>query len=264
MLLPRKQDAVHKGWLLRLLTAICEQKQLNSKLGFKGGTCAAMRGFLNRFSIDLDFDLLAEKDELPVIRKHFEKVFADLELVIKDKSTKVPQYFLKYPTEEKSDRSIIKIDTLFPVPAENSYENVRLPEIDRVVKCQTLETIVANKLITLISRYERTGKLAGRDIFDVHHFLFQGYPYKEKIICEQRKTTLSTFFRQLIEIIETKVNNTLIDQDLNLLLPNTEFQAIRKILKQETITMLQSELQRISHGVQTMVAPRGIEPLLHP
>ena len=68
MLIPRREDAIHKAWLLRLLTAICEQPTLSQNLGFKGGTCAAMRGFLNRFSIDLDFDLLADgKKKIPTI-----------------------------------------------------------------------------------------------------------------------------------------------------------------------------------------------------
>ncbi|EKE19064.1 MAG: hypothetical protein ACD_9C00153G0001 [uncultured bacterium] len=120
---------------------------------------------------------------------------------------------------------------------------VRLPEIDRTVKCQTIETIVSNKLITLIARYERTGKIAGRDIFDIHHFLFNGYPYSEEIIFEQRKESLSNFFKQLIDFVDKKVTNTIIDQDLNHLLPNPEFQSIRKILKQETLMLLRSELK---------------------
>ena len=247
MLTPRKQDVIHKGWLLRLLTAICENPLLSKKFGFKGGTCAAMRGFLNRFSVDLDFDLLSEKKEMPDIRSALEKIFVDLGLEIKDQSSKIPQYFLKYPVEDSSQRSTIKLDISFPAPKANDYEMVQLPEIDRVVQCQTLETLVANKLITIIARYERTGKLAGRDIFDVHHFLFNGFSYKKEVILEQRREeSLSIFFQKLIDFIEKHVTNTLIDQDLNHLLPGGEFQKIRKVLKQETVNLLKSELEFIS------------------
>ncbi len=243
MLLPHKKDVIHKVWLLRLLTAIVGNAYLSSRLGFKGGTCAAMRGLLNRFSVDLDFDLLIERDEMENVRNALEKCFEDLGLIIKDKSSKVPQYFLGYEIPDSKGRNTIKVDVLFPVPKKNKYEMVRLPEIDRTVKCQTIETIVSNKLITLIARYERTGKIAGRDIFDIHHFLFNGYPYSEEIIFEQRKESLSNFFKQLIDFVDKKVTNTIIDQDLNHLLPNPEFQSIRKILKQETLMLLRSELK---------------------
>lgn len=244
MLIPNKQDTIHSSWLLRLLTAISEDSLLASCLGFKGGTCAALRGFLNRFSVDLDFDLLVDKGEIHNVRRSLEKIFTDLGLEIDDQSTKIPQYFLKYPTGGARHRNTIKVDMSFPVPKANTYEMVCLIEIDRVMKCQTLETIVANKLVALIARFERTGKIAGRDLFDVHHFLLQGYPYSREVIIGQRKTSLTVFFKELIAFVEKYVTNTLIDQDLNHLLPQAEFQAIRKILKQETLMMLRSELER--------------------
>jgi len=252
MLIPRREDAIHKAWLLRLLTAICERPKLSQNLGFKGGTCAAMRGFLDRFSIDLDFDLLANKKEIPSIRKALENVFTDLDLTIKDKSSKVPQYFVRYPSKDMQRRNTIKIDILFPPPKANKYEMVRLPELDRVVKCQTLETMVANKLVALIERYERTGKIAGRDVFDVHHFLLNGYSYSKEIILELRKVSISDFFNRLIEFVEKHVNNTLIDQDLNHLLPDKEFHAIRKILKPEILRLLKEELKREETNQKTL------------
>lgn len=245
MLIPRKEDAIHKAWLLRLLTAICEHPMLSQNLGFKGGTCAAMRGFLERFSIDLDFDLLADAKKIPTIRGALENIFIDLDLIIKDKSVKVPQYFMKYPSSDPQKRNTIKIDISFPPPKANRYEMVRLPEVDRVVKCQTVETMVANKLVALIGRYEHTGKIAGRDIFDVHHFLLQGYPYSKEIILELRKVSIHHFFSQLIRFVDEHVNSTIIDQDLNHLLPYEEFKAIRKILKSETLVLLKDELKRV-------------------
>lgn len=247
MLIPRKEDSIHKAWLLRLLTAICEHPKLSQSLGFKGGTCAAMRGFLERFSIDLDFDFLQQKKEIPLIKGVLKSVFNDLGLSIQDESALVPQYFLKYPTKNLQSRNTIKIDVSFPPPKANKYEMVRLSEIDRVVKCQTLETMVANKLVALIERYERTGKIAGRDLFDLHHFFLHGYPYDKEIIFELRKTSLSNFFNELINFIDKNVTNTLVDEDLNCLLPNPEFQKIRKILKSETLTLLRDELKRIGN-----------------
>ena len=245
MLTPLPRDALHRGWLFRLLTALCEQPFLSQRIGFKGGTCAAMRGFLNRFSVDLDFDLLIEVKELSLVKEHFEKVFHSLELTIKDGSIKVPQYYLSYQTLRPSDRNTIKVDVSFPSLKENDYEMVMLPEIDRVVRCQTQDTMFANKLIALIERYENKNKVAGRDLYDVHQFFLQGFRYKKEIIQARRKSSLVVFFEELVDFLQRVVTDRMIEQDLNTLLPYKEFRLIRKILKQESILLLQDELKRL-------------------
>lgn len=100
MILPNPKEAKHKAWLYRLLAAIYDNRTLASALYFKGGTCAAMRGWLDRFSIDLDFDYVADNVEVELVRKNMEKTFKALGLTVKEKSQRVPQYFLKYPAEE--------------------------------------------------------------------------------------------------------------------------------------------------------------------
>jgi hypothetical protein len=65
-----------------------------------------------------------------------------------------------------------------------------------------------------------------------------------EVIVEQRGGSLKSFFKQLVDFIEREATNTLIDQDLNYLLPPEEFQKVRKILKQETIILLKGEYER--------------------
>ena len=77
MILPNKKDAIHKAWLYRLLSAIYDNKALAQYLYFKGGTCAAMLGWLDRFSIDLDFDCKAKGKDMLQLRKELESVFAE-------------------------------------------------------------------------------------------------------------------------------------------------------------------------------------------
>ena len=89
MILPNPQDATHKAWLYRLLSVIYDNQILSSSLYFKGGTCAAMLGWLDRFSVDLDFDYVAKKTDLKKVRRELETVFDKLGLEIKDKSQKV-------------------------------------------------------------------------------------------------------------------------------------------------------------------------------
>jgi predicted nucleotidyltransferase component of viral defense system len=245
MILPNPKEAIHKAWLYRLLSAIYDNQILADFFYFKGGTCAAMLGFLDRFSIDLDFDYTGKKSDLKIARKELENVFKKLDLTIKDKSKKTPQYFLKYPSK-LNRRNTIKIDTTFPPPKANDYQAFRLDDIDRIVTCQTIETMFANKLVALIDRWEKSNSIAGRDLYDIHHFFMQGFSYNKNVIIERRNKDLISFFQELVVFIEERINQTIINQDINSLLLPDKFQKIRKVLKKETLMFLKDEMKRMT------------------
>ena len=243
MEIPRSQDAAHKAWLYRLLTEILDNSELSQNLYFKGGTCASMLGFLDRFSVDLDFDLkdTSKKDSL---RLEIHKVISALGLQIKDESKNALQFFLKYDAPAQG-RNTLKLDINDLPPKANEYIAAKLSEIDRTALCQTIETMFANKLVAALARFERTGGVAGRDIYDIHYFFMHGYKYKPEIIEERRGTSVKIFLSTLIDFINKEVNETVINQDLNLLLPATKFAKIRKTLKQEVLVFLNDELKRV-------------------
>jgi predicted nucleotidyltransferase component of viral defense system len=245
LILPNPKDAIHKAWLLRTLMGIYKDSFLATVLYFKGGTCAAMLGYLDRFSIDLDFDFVGTQEQLAKTQTRLEAMFIDLNLVIHDKSKTVPQYFLKYEARS-GERNTIKIDTTFPAPKANTYESKRFYEIDRIITCQTIETMFANKLVALIDRYQHHEAIAGRDLYDIHHFFLQGYRYNEQVIAERTGKTTQQFFGELIGFVEKYITNEIISQDLNTLLPYDAFSRIRKTLKQETLMFLRNEQPRLS------------------
>lgn len=247
MFLPQKQDTIHQAWLFRLLSVILDNQLLAQKLAFKGGTYAAMMGWLDRFSVDLDFDFLGEKKEIMNIRKELEKIFSDLNLKIKDQSKNSLQYFLKYENKN-SQRNTIKIDANFPVPKNNIYQRVKLSQIDRSALGQTRETLVANKFVALIDRYEKNNSITARDIYDIHYFLINGFEYNKSVIEERQKIKTVDFLKKLKKFILTKVTEKIITQDLNFLLSYDKFKKIRKILKTETINLLNNEIARIKNG----------------
>jgi len=236
MLIPNAHDAVHRAWMLRLLSRIADDRTLMSMLFFKGGTCAALRDLLDRFSVDLDFDLRST-DDIPVARKHLEKIFTELGLTIKDQSKIIPQYFLRYESKEGS-RNTIALDITVPPPKANEHEVIRFADIDRFLPCQTVATMVANKLVTPIDRFAKHGTIAGRDFYDIHHFLLQGYPWNAAVIEERTGMPAKKFFKTLHDFIEKRVTQTIIDQDLNSLLLPKQFQKMRRTLKQETLALL--------------------------
>ena len=244
MILPKSEDAIHKAWLYRLLSAIYDNPALANTLYFKGGTCAAMLGYLDRFSIDLDFDFATNKKDVKTVKQNLENIFKKIGLEIKDQSKLVPQYFLKYDAP-KNKRNTIKIDITMPPPKSNIYEAREFSEIDRIIPCQTIETMFANKLVAVIDRFEKNHSIAGRDIFDIHHFFLQGFRYHKLVILERREQALPDFFGELIAFIKKRITDTVLSQDLNALLSPAAFQRMRKTLKSETLMFLNDELARL-------------------
>lgn len=243
MILSKPSDTMHKAWLYRLLIEVADDIFLVSLLRFKGGTCASMQGIIERFSIDLDFDLI-DQSKIPQIRNHLEKIFKKLNLTIKDQSEKTPQYFLKYENQE-GESNTMKIDVTFPPPTTNEYEPIRFTEIDRIIHCQTIPTMFANKLVTSMERFTKYGSIAGRDFFDLHTLFLKGLLYKQEIIEERTQKTVFEFLKNLIAFIKTHLTQTIIDQDLNTLLPIENFKRIRKSFKSELLMFLRDEIRRL-------------------
>lgn len=236
------QLARHKAQLYRLLMEILDDPQLAAGCYFKGGTCAAMCGFLDRFSVDLDFDLAHDQDRI-VIEKRLLYVFEKLDLEIKDRSQQVLQFFLKYPAPP-GERNTLKLDVLPNETRSNQYTQVYLIDVDRYAICQTQATLFANKLVAPLDRFERNGSIAGRDIYDIHHYFLQGYEYNPDVIEERRGNSSVDYLQELLLFIEKRITQTVINQDLNVLLEPRKFQQIRKALKAEVIMFIKDAIQQ--------------------
>lgn len=245
MRLPSPKEAVHKAWLYRTLTAIVDVPYLANRFYFKGGTCAAMLGWLDRFSVDLDFDYGGKKSEVKATRQVLRKVFLDLGLTVKDQSQIGLQFFLRYPAPA-NERNTLKVEATFPIFKNNRYELYIFSEIDRVIRAQSKETMFANKLVALMNRFDKTGAIAGRDIYDIHHFFMAGVGYNAALITERTGQKPLAFFKTLKKFIEQKINETVISQDLNTLLPYKQFLKIRRTLKAEVLIFINDELKRLA------------------
>lgn len=243
MTLTNKEKIRHKNQLFRILSEILDDEYLSHNLYFKGGTCANMLGFLDRFSVDLDFDTSSNID-VKKAKKRLHGIFDALDLKIDDESQRALQFFLKYDAPQ-GERNTIKIEAVGERYKDNDYNSFYISSIERTAVCQTIETMFANKLVAPVDRYERSKKddrIAGRDIYDIHHFFEKGFDYKKGVIEERRRESVKEYFKELIDFIETKVTQRAIDQDLNILLENKKFQKVRKHLKKETIRYLKEEI----------------------
>lgn len=239
----RPEDFIHKSYLNRILAEVIDNSYLSQNLALKGGTCASMLGYLDRFSVDLDFDIV-NKGEKVQIRKEFVKIFGMLNLDIVKDNKYLPFFLIKYANNQPGGRNSIKISTTDNVPKANEYKVQYLFEIDRLINSQTIETMFANKLVAVTDRYNKYKTIAGRDIYDIHYFFLQGYKYKEEIIKERTGQKANDYFSALIDFLNIHVNQTIINEDLNVLLEPKKFQQVRKILLSETIHFLTLEKSR--------------------
>lgn len=239
----RPEDILHKSHLHRLLMEILDKPRLAQSLAFKGGTCAAMLGYLDRFSVDLDFDLLRDADR-PGLRAAFHEVFERLDYPVKVELDEQLFFQLRYPGRP-GKRNTLKVSANSLVPKANEYRVQYFPEIDRLANSQTIETMFANKLVAATDRYEQHGSVAGRDLYDLHHFFVQGYRYHEPVIRERTGMGTGEYFVELIEFIRKHVTQRRIDEDLNTLLAPKQFQRVRKILLPEVVAVLEGEVMRL-------------------
>lgn len=238
----RPQEIRHKATIIKLLKAIADAPMLTKALRFKGGTCAALSGFLDRFSVDVDFDFLPGFDK-NAYRKEFHSVFETCGFRVDEESRRVLSFTLKYDSPPDS-RNTLKVDALDIIWKANVYEPRFFPEIHRTFISQTRETIVSNKLVTPFDRYRKHRTVAGRDFYDIHTFLLRGYGYIPKLLKERTGKAPERVFTDLISFTKRHLTDRTINEDLNVLLPPKTFQSIRRSLKDELITLLHQEAAR--------------------
>ncbi len=242
MIVPNKDSIKHKNQIYKLLREILKNPLLSQELMFKGGTYASLRGVLDRFSVDLDFDL-PKKNNKGDIRKECYKIFKDLNLEIKDESKKYLQFFLKYDAPEGA-RNTLKLEINDDVSEYNEYEKVLLEQINMYCNGQTLDTMFANKLVACKARYDKNGKIAGRDFYDIYKFFLQGLDVNTKVVEDKMGMGYIEYLESLILFVGEHLTDKLLNQDLNPLLKQREIDDLLPHLKDDIVIFLQDEISR--------------------
>lgn len=245
MLIASTYNTVHKVQLLRLLSEVLKDNMLANELMFKGGTFASLRNVLNRFSVDLDFDL-PNKDAKSKIENRLHTMFKDLGLELKNQSKNYLQFHLKYPVTPGAGRNTLKLE-INDVPSRfNRYEKVNLLEINMFCNGHTLETMFANKLVAAKARFDKKGKVSGRDFYDLHKFFEQGFGVNTEVVEDLTKMSYKDYLGGLVKFVEKEVSERALNEDLNTVLDKKELNIVSKHLKTELIFMLNDALGRTS------------------
>lgn len=221
----------HKIIMVRILKDIYQDILISPFLGFKGGTACHLFYGLNRYSVDLDFDLL--KPELKkTIFQEIEKI-AKKHATIKEKYIKKNTIFFLLSYGEKEHNIKIEISTR---SFKNHYQILNYLGISMLVMKK--EDIFANKLIALLER-KRT---ANRDLFDLYYFFSEHWDINEDIIRLRTGYGLKECLKKCLQVVQ-KVNNKQILQGLGEFIDEKQKTWVKENLKKEVIFFLKFYLE---------------------
>ena len=226
--------SIHKSILLQLLKSIYTDLSLGPILGFKGGTAAHMFYELNRFSVDLDFDLL-DADKSEYVYQRLSEIIKTYGQIKQSRQKRYTIFFLLSYAEQAHN---IKIE----VNLRNFSSRYEMKTYFGIaMKVMVQEDMFAHKLVAMI---ERGGK-THRDIFDVWFFLKHNWEINEKIILKRMNLTLKEFLPQCIDLLEQKPNRNILSGIGDLLDPQMKIWA-KTHLKVDTIFLLKIRLSNIT------------------
>ena len=227
--------AKHKNILIKILKDIYTDSTISTILGFKGGTAATLFHDLERFSVDLDFDLLnLEKEDYVFERvKVILENYGNLKQAIKKRFNLL--YILSYNDKDINAQNVkVEINRR---SFGSKYEIKSFLGISMQVMVK--EYMAAHKLCVM---YERIGK-TNRDIFDVQFILSHDWQINKKIIEDRMNMPYSEFLKKCIDVME-KFDDINILSGMGELLNDKQKIWVKTKLKSETLFSLRLALEK--------------------
>jgi len=191
-------------------------------LAFKWWTATYFLHKLDRFSTDLDFDLLDNSKHIDV----------ELEEIVQKYWTvkKWNKLTLSYGEYDVN----IKIDINRTIRENNKYEILDFYGTD--IKVQDKWTIFANKLVALTERH------TNRDIYDISFFFNNSFPINEHIIQERTWVDLSSLLKIIKDKLEKLSENYKILDGLWEVLDDEQKKIVKNTLISNLIGIIQMKL----------------------
>lgn len=216
----------HKFFLMQVLKDLYADIELANALGFKGGTALMFYYGLPRFSVDLDFNLIAlEKKEIV-----FEKV-RNILLKYGEIFDEAIKFYgmivvLNYGSGERKLK--VEISTR---QFGDKYEIKNLLGIN--MKIMSAPDMFSHKLCALLDR----SSIINRDIFDCWFFMNNRFAINKTIIETRMKMPYPEYMQKCIDKLEKKSNKSML-QGLGELMDNDLKKFVKTKLLTETIILL--------------------------
>jgi predicted nucleotidyltransferase component of viral defense system len=229
-------QAKHKSILVKILKDIYSHPTVGPILGFKGGTAAYLFYNLDRFSVDLDFDLLDATKE-NVIFEEINRILSNYgRIKTADKKRYSLIYILDYDEKDPGAQNVkveVNRRSFGSLYVVKSYLGISM-------KVMIPEDMAANKLVAF---YERIGK-ANRDIYDTWFFLNNDWPINQELVEKRTNLSFKDFLEKSVELLE-KIDNKSILSGMGEVLTEKQKSWVKNKLKAELLFQLKLYLETI-------------------
>lgn len=226
----------HKTVLIRILKDIYSHPGIGPILGFKGGTAAYLFYGLDRFSVDLDFDLL-DSDKKDYV---FQEIKNILEKYGRVKIADIKRYsliFILAYTDKENDAQNVKVE----INSRNFGSKYEIKSYLGIpLKVMVKEDMAANKLVAF---YERIGK-TNRDLYDSWFFLSKDWPINRQLIERRTGMEFKDFLQVCIDLLGGMSTKNMLS-GMGVLLTEKQKTWVRNRLKDELHFQLELFLNNI-------------------
>lgn len=220
---------VHRRILLGILKDLYQDKIVAPWLGFKGGTALYFFHDLNRFSVDLDFNLLI--DEKDFDSGKIEEILKKY-MTIKEHSSKRNTFF--YLGSYRETHRNVKVEISKRSDYPDQYELNDFYGIS--VKTLAKPYLFAHKLCAIHDRKT----LVPRDLFDAHFMFEKQFSIAEEIIEMRTGLSVSEYFKKLVKYIPAHLPKSGILHTLGDLFDTKTKQWVKEKLVKELLFYLRS------------------------
>jgi predicted nucleotidyltransferase component of viral defense system len=227
MLKPLQHEIVMKKILMDIYT----NSTLAPALGFKGGTCLYFFYELNRFSTDLDFNLITNSLDAQALDKILKK-----HLDISEHIEKHFTWFWQRSYEKGSPKIKIEI-------SKRDYPDTFVPQDFYGLTMQTMskECMFAHKLCAITDRKT----LQNRDLYDSWFMFENNFPINAEIIKIRTGKTISEYFVEVVDYIEKSIKQkTSILEGLGEVLDNKQKEWVKSHLLQKLLFELKIRISK--------------------
>lgn len=224
----------HQLLMGRILQDIYRDTTISPLLGLKGGTCARFFYGLPRFSVDLDFDLLAA-DEGTQEMVHG-KILSILQAYGEVKNGRIKRFTLfSLLSYGRDDRNIkVEINTRAPLPNLKEYYEMK-EYLGIAMLVAKKDYLFGSKLAALTSR----SMTVMRDIYDVWFFAKNNWDIDTAIIKIRTGKSIKDHLADCIKAIEEVKDNEIL-QGLGELLSERGKIWVKGNLRKEAVLLLKN------------------------
>lgn len=214
----------HELILKKIIRDLYEHPFLMTSLGFKGGTCLYMFHGLDRFSTDLDFNILSGDFKPEDVTKILEQYLTLEETRIKHNTWFWLGGFSKGKQKIKVEISKRTYPDRYAI---SDYYGLS-------VRTMLPECMLAHKLCAITDRK----KMANRDLYDAWFMLKKNFDIDEEIVKLRTKKTLKEYFKYLADFTEKNADPHHILQGMGELLDDKQKTWAKNSLKKELVMEL--------------------------